>query len=964
MDYRRLNAITYKDSYPLPHIDNCLNALTGASWFSTLDLRSGYYNIPIAEQDRDKSAFVTRRGCYRYTVMPFGMTCAPSVFQRLMDCVLAGLSYITCLVYVDDIIVFSRTFEEHVSRLDEVFCRIRQANLKLKPSKCSLFQRQVEFLGHLVSGDGIAMQPDKIEAIRTWPECRNVTEVRAFLGTCGYYRRFIKDFSVIASPLYELLKKNEPFKWTDEQQQAFRTLKDRLMTEPILALPSDTGQYVLDTDASDRGLGAVLSDRTVTGDERVIAYASRTLRQPELKYETTRKELLAVVYGLKQFRQYLHGRHIVVRTDHAALSWLRHTPEPMPQLARWLTFIEEFDYEIQHREGRKHGNADGLSRRPDPYGDNDHVTGSPDEEEGEVAVLVRESPQPDDTRKEKEAGEPTVTGDGSSVWTDMAKWQQDDPEIGPIVKLRMNGHEKPEFSSVQAESECTKRLWNQWEQLEVHGDLLYRRFISNSRKEEYLQLLVPRRCVNNVLYNTHTGMTGGHYGSDKTLFQVKRRFHWNTWRTDVIRYCRQCPECSEYHRGKLPRQGPLQPVLAGSPMERLYVDITGPHPITDRNHQYILTCIDGFTKYAEAFPIRNHDAETIAKILVEQVFCRYGAPLSLLTDQGKDVDGKLMKAVCDLLGIEKFRTSPYKPSTDQVERLHRTLNTILGKTVSSHQRDWDLRLSSAMAAYRASRHDATGYSPNMLMLGRETRMPVDIIYGTPDELATPSYDGYAGELQDRLMTAYEEVRLELRKAAERNKRYYDVKVKPHRYVTGDWVYYYNPRKRPGRQDKWERKYSGPFLVIATPSPVNVTVQRTVKAKPFTVHIDKVKPYTQEPPKSWLKDAKVEGKNEVAVQVDPDSFEAGEEKPENRTPEPSETVRQKDEERLMTDGASTPRSGQHSGYVVDEPARPPRPRRTVKAPAKLKDFEWKPKMMSVFIRQLSRVPGQSGKQRNC
>jgi len=188
-------------------------------------------------------------------------------------------------------------------------------------------------------------------------------------------------------------------------------------------------------------------------------------------------------------------------------------------------------------------------------------------------------------------------------------------------------------------------------------------------------------------------MAGGHYGPDKTLYQVKRRFHWNTWRLDVIRHCRTCPECCEYHRGKLPRRGRLQPVLTGFPTKRIYVDVNGPHPATDRSH-HCITCIDGFTKYAEAFPIRNHDAETIAKILVEQVFCLYGTPLYLLVAQGNDVDGKLMRAACDLLGIEKLRTSPYKLSTDQVERLHRTLNMILGKMVSTDQRDWDVRLSS------------------------------------------------------------------------------------------------------------------------------------------------------------------------------------------------------------------------------------------------------------------------------
>jgi len=358
-------------------------------------------------------------------------------------------------------------------------------------------------------------------------------------------------------------------------------------------------------------------------------------------------------------------------------------------------------------------------------------------------------------------------------------------------------------------------------------------------------------------------------------------------------------------------------------MERLYVDITGPHPLTDHNHQYILTCVDGFTKHAEAFPIRNHDAETIAKILVEQVFCRYCAPLSLLTDQGKDVDGKLMKAACDLLGIDKLRTSPYKPSTHQVERLHRTLNAILGKTVSLHQRDWDLRLSSAMAAYRVSRHDATGYSPNMLMLGRETRMPVDIIYETPDELAAPSYDGYAGELQQRLVTAYEEVRRELRRTAERNKRYYDVTVKPHRYVAGDWVYYYNPRKRPGRQDKWERKFSGPYLIIATPSPVNVTIQQSVKAKPFTVHVDKVKTYTQDPPKSWLKMTNTVEKCEVAVQVDDESAVPAVKVCPDQTTElkTSDTpLRMNEESKSEEQPGSQSTKGERSpGYVVDEPA---------------------------------------------
>jgi len=249
-----------------------------------------------------------------------------------MDFVLCGLSYVTCLVYLDDIIIFGKSFDEQLARLREVFGRIRQSNLKLKPTKCSLFRRSVSFLGHFVSEAGIAMQSEKVQVIRNRPPCRSLTELRAFLGTCGYYRRFMKDFSTIAAPLYGLMKKGVRFKWTDECQQAFDTLKLKLMSEPILALPNDEETYILDTDASNFGLGAVLSQEQF-GTERVIAYSSRTMSKAELKYETTRKELLAIVNGLKQFRQYLTGRHFVIRTDHAALSWLRRTPEPMPQLA-------------------------------------------------------------------------------------------------------------------------------------------------------------------------------------------------------------------------------------------------------------------------------------------------------------------------------------------------------------------------------------------------------------------------------------------------------------------------------------------------------------------------------------------------------------------------------------------------------------------------------------------------------
>ena len=365
-DYRALKSVTYKDTYLLPHVDTCLGSMNGATWFSTLDLRSGYHNIPIKESDRDKTAFIMRIGCFRYKVLPFGCTTAPSVFQRLIDLTLCGLTYSTCLVYLDDIIVYAGDFETHLKRVREVFDRLRAANLKLHGAKCWLFQRRVNFLGHVLSDKGTEAQDDKVEVVRNWPMPHNLTELRSFLGLCSYYRRFVSGFADIAAPLYKLQKRGVAFDWTREQEDAFKRLKEVLTTASILGMPTVDGRFYLDCDVSDVGLGAVLS-QDQNGAEVAIAYASRTLTKPEKNYDVTRRKLLATVFGLKTFRQYLLGRRFVIRTDHAVLQWLRRTPEPMGQLARWMTLIEQYNFEVIHRTGSKHGNADGLSRRPAPH---------------------------------------------------------------------------------------------------------------------------------------------------------------------------------------------------------------------------------------------------------------------------------------------------------------------------------------------------------------------------------------------------------------------------------------------------------------------------------------------------------------------------------------------------------------------------------------------------------------------
>ena len=363
IDFRKLNSITRKDAYPLSRIDDALDALTGAQWFSTLDLASGYWQCPLKESDKSKTAFTTHQGLYHFNVMPFGLCNAPATFSRLMNLVLGGLNWTKCLCYLDDVIVFGTTFEIALRNLRDVFEALRKANLKLKPKKCSLFQTEVSYLGHRVSKAGISCDPNKISAVQNWPIPTNITEVRSFLGTAGYYRKFIPNFSSIASPLSQLTRKNKRFKWDENCQRAFDELKSLLVSAPILAYPTANGKFILDTDASETGLGGVLS-QVQGGEEKVIAYGSISLQNSQRKYCTTHKELLSIVTFLKHFRNYLFGQKFLLRTDHASLKWLKNFKKPEGMIARWISIVDMYDFDIEHRRGVLHQNADGLSRIP------------------------------------------------------------------------------------------------------------------------------------------------------------------------------------------------------------------------------------------------------------------------------------------------------------------------------------------------------------------------------------------------------------------------------------------------------------------------------------------------------------------------------------------------------------------------------------------------------------------------
>ena len=361
VDYCRLNAVTKKDTYPLPRIDDTLDQLEGASIFSSLDMASGFWQVPLIDTAKEKTAFVCREGLFEFETMPFGLCNATSTFQRLMDVVLGNLRWECALVYVDDVNVYSSTFDKHLTDLQRIFDRLNAAGLKLKPAKCSFGMLELLYLGHIISKTGFRPDPAKIQVILAYPNPVHAECVQSFLGLVNHYRKFVHNFAQLALPLYRLLKKGMSFRWTLVEQKAFDQLKQALTTSPVLVYPNFEHPFLLQTDASNDTVGAILS-QAKDGHEQVVAYASRTMSKAKKNYTITDKEGLALIFAIKHFRPYLHGSHFTVETDHAPLKALRTSRDLTGRLARWALVLQSYDCTIRYKPGRLHGNVDALTR--------------------------------------------------------------------------------------------------------------------------------------------------------------------------------------------------------------------------------------------------------------------------------------------------------------------------------------------------------------------------------------------------------------------------------------------------------------------------------------------------------------------------------------------------------------------------------------------------------------------------
>lgn len=828
VDYRRLNDITKKDCYPLPRIDDTLDTLSGNEWFSTLDLKSGYWQVELHPEDREKTAFTTGgQGLWQFKVMPFGLCNAPATFERLMETVLRGLSPESCLVYLDDIIIVGRDFNEHLRNLKKVLEKLREANLKLNPSKCHLFRREVNYLGHIISADGVKTDPQKVSAVKEWSRPQNVHELRSFLGLCTYYRKFVKGFSLIARPLHKLTENQQKFLWTDDCEKAFNNLKEALTSAPILSYPDPEKSFILDADASNESIGAVLSQE-INGQERVIAYWSKCLSKPERNYCVTRKELLAIVKAIENFHSYLYGRKFLLRTDHASLTWLLNFKNSEGQIARWIQKLEEYDFEIKHRKGSLHGNADALSRRPCSNGCR-YCTAAEKKYDkiGPVIRQIKDSvPAQIDPWGDKEVRESQLT----------------DPDIKPILELIESSSTRPSWQDISSYSPDTKRYWALWDSLHIRDGVLYRKWESEDGKTSKWQLVLPRSRIPEVLEQLHSSPTGGHFGVMKTIRKIRERFFWNKVKDDVEKWCKSCDACGARKGPKTRCRGKLQRYNVGAPFERIAFDILGPLPRSNDGNKYILVVMDYFTKWPEAYPIPDQEATTVAEVLLQNWISRYGTPLQLHSDQGRNFTSAVFKALCVLLKIDKTQTTPLHPQSDgMVERFNRTILNHLSLHVSKNQQDWDRKLPLFLLAYRSAVHETTGFTPSKMLFGRELRLPCDLLFGRPPD-APSSPEDYVCELQERLECVHEFARNRINIATEKMKTRYDTRATEHEFHEGDKVWFWNPIRRKGLSPKLQSNWDGPYTVLKRLNDVVIRIQKSRNSKPRVVHCDRLSPY--------------------------------------------------------------------------------------------------------------------------
>lgn len=796
IDYRMLNQRTKRDAYALPRIEEVFDSLRGAKWFSVMDMKSGYHQIEVEETHKERTAFtVGPLGFFEFNKLPFGLSNSPATYQRVMEDCLGSYNMQICVIYLDDLIIFGESFEKHQENLAKVLQRLRECKLKLAGEKCYFLQERVKFLGHVVSSKGIETDPDKIEKVRNWPRPSNADELRSFVAFAGYYRRFVKDFSKVTKPLTDLMpptsaKKNKkttsvPWSWKEEQELAFNKVKKLLTEPPILAYPDFDKSFELHTDASAKGLGAVLY-QTHEDKKQVIAYASRCLSKSERNYSAFKLEFLALKWAVtEKFSDYLKLNHFLVLTDNNPLTYILTTAKLDATGQRWLSAIGEYSFDIIYRPGMRNQDADAMSRYPyhklesldgdQVKMDNDTVkeisscvcSAIPYIESMPVAAIdiVEATDAPGQQLCQVELRE-------------IRKYQREDQVIGRWIRAVTDKVLPPRTQIVTKDDVIMRKNFDNFK---LYRGVLYREI---TREEEKIkQLVLPKVYRKIALEGLHSNV--GHPGKDRTTSLIRDRFFWPGMAADIVSWVDGCERCQR-RKTSTGSKAPLVNIVTTHPLELVCMDFLSLEPCKG-NIGNILVITDHFTKYSVAIPTRNQTARTTAEALYENFILKYGIPTRIHSDQGANFESEVIKELCSWTGMHKSRTTPYHAmGNGQTERFNRTLLDMLGTLMPEQKQDWKKYVSTLVYSYNCTRHETTKATPFELMFGRTARLPIDSVFEKADDTDRKS-DDYIKELKDRMSKTRAAVEKVTEAAKLKQKKYYDRRAKAVKINVNDKV---------------------------------------------------------------------------------------------------------------------------------------------------------------------------------
>lgn len=778
-DYRALNNITVKNRYPLPLINELINQLKGAQLFTKLDVRWGFNNVRIREGDEWKAAFRTNRGLFEPLVMFFGLTNSPATFQTMMNDILHDLIMQGAVsVYLDDILIFTKTVEDHRRITCEVLERLRQYKLYLRPEKCEFEKTRIEYLGVIISHNHIEMDPAKVSGVAEWPVPQNKKDVLSFLGFTNFYRRFIEGFSHHARPLFELTKKDARFSWSLEAASAFKTLQTSIVSSPILALPDDSRPYRLEADSSNFATGAVLSQESQDdGKWHPIAFYSKSLNPVERNYEIHDKEMLAIIRALEEWRHFLEGgQHPVeIWTDHKNLEYFRSAKKLNRRQARWSLFLSRFDFHLHHRPGYSMGKPDALSRRAD------HGTGQDDNNNvtllrPELFVIAALS-------------EMKVTGEEVEILRDIrfslrSKEELEEPVMRAVLELRKS---------------CTRSVRSaEWG--EQNGLLLFRGKVYVPPTHDLRRRIIAQH---------HDLKISGHPGRFKTLELISRNYWWPQMSRLVGQYTAHCDLCLRTKTRRHLPTGELIPSASPSePWEAISVDFIVELP---EAHGYdailVVVCMLG----KRAHFLRTHTtitAEGTARLYLNEVWKHHGMPRSIRSDRGPQFVADFTRELCRLAGVKQETSTAYHPQTDgQTERVNQELEQFIRLFVSERQDDWDELLPVGEFSYNNHIHSSTQQTPFMVDIGRNPRMGFEPnIHSSLESV---------NKFVERLKAGWSEAQAALTKAKDDYARYYNQRHTPApTFQPGDRVWLDSSditTTRPSK--KLSHHWWGPYTVV-------------------------------------------------------------------------------------------------------------------------------------------------------